>query len=161
MTASNEAASGTTVSHPISSGPAVTDRIDKSIDIAAPPERVFALVSEPGWFINDGEYRAHEIDRDGDVSLVHDPVHGDFGILTVALEAPRLVVFRWVGEGAGSTLLEFSVEANDGGSRLRVVETGFASLPGSDADRRAAFEGNSQGWDIELEVARAVCENAA
>jgi uncharacterized protein YndB with AHSA1/START domain len=137
------------------------DRIEKSIDIAAPPERVFALVSEPGWFINDGEYRAHEIDRDGDVSLVHDPVHGDFGILTVALEAPRLAVFRWVGEGAGSTLLEFSVEESDGGSRLRVVETGFASLPGSDADRRAALEGNSQGWDIELEVARTVCESAA
>ncbi|WP_197062005.1 SRPBCC domain-containing protein [Sinomonas humi] len=166
MTASNETASGI-VSNETASGlvsnetaSAVSDRIDKSIEIAAPVERVFALVSEPGWFVNDGEYRPHQIDRDGDVSLVRDPVHGDFGILTVELDAPHHVVFRWVGEGAGSTLLEFFVEEYDGGARLRVVETGFASLPGSDADRRAAFEGNSQGWDIELGVARAVCESA-
>jgi uncharacterized protein YndB with AHSA1/START domain len=140
---------------------AVFDRIEKSIDIAAPADRVFEFVSEPGWFINDGEYRAHEIERDGDVSLVRDPVHGDFGILTVALEPPGRAAFRWVGEGAGSTLVEFSVEAHDGGTRLSVVESGFASLPGSDADRRAAYEGNSQGWDIELEVARAACETLA
>jgi uncharacterized protein YndB with AHSA1/START domain len=140
---------------------AVFDRIEKSIDIAAPTDRVFEFVSEPGWFINDGEYRAHEIERDGDVSLVRDPVHGDFGILTVALEPPARAAFRWVGEGAGSTLVEFSVEAVDGGARLSVVESGFASLPGSDADRRAAYEGNSQGWDIELDVARTACEGAA
>lgn len=137
------------------------DRIEKSIEIAAPAERVWGLVSEPGWFINDGEYRAHDIERDGDVSLVKDPVHGDFAILTVALDAPRHAAFRWVGDGAGRTLVEFFVEEHDGGIRLRVVESGFASLPGSDVDRRAAYDGNSQGWDVELEVARAMCEAPA
>ncbi|WP_136609823.1 ATPase [Sinomonas albida] len=135
------------------------DRIDKSIDIAAPAERVWELVSEPGWFINDGAYRAHQITHDGEVSLVRDPVHGDFGFRTVALEAPRHAAFRWVGEGAGTTLVEFFVDANDGGATLRVVETGFASLPGSDAERRAAFDGNSEGWDVELGVARTACED--
>ena len=136
------------------------DRIDKSIDIAAPAQRVWEFVSEPGWFINDGAYRTHEITRDGEVSLVRDPVHGDFGFRTVALEAPRHAAFRWVGEGAGTTLVEFFVDARDGGSTLRVVESGFASLPGSRDERLAAFDGNSEGWDIELGVARASCESA-
>ncbi|MFD9663074.1 hypothetical protein ACFWAY_15825 [Rhodococcus sp. NPDC059968] len=31
------------------------DRIEREIQIDAPIERVFRLVSEPGWFIGDGE----------------------------------------------------------------------------------------------------------
>lgn len=133
------------------------DRIEKSIDIDAPASRVWQLIAEPGWFINEGTYRAHEIERDGDVSLVHDPTHGTFRIRTEALDEPRYAAFRWFGDEGGSTLVEFTVEERDGGVTLRVVESGFASLPGTDADRRKAFDGNTEGWDAELVVARTVC----
>ena len=37
----------------------VPDEIEHSVLIDASAERVFAIVREPGWFINDGEYREH------------------------------------------------------------------------------------------------------
>ena len=36
----------------------MTDRIEREIHVDAPIERVFALVSEPGWWIEDGPERA-------------------------------------------------------------------------------------------------------
>ena len=37
----------------------IPDTIEREILINAPMERVWALVSEPGWFINAGQIRAH------------------------------------------------------------------------------------------------------
>ncbi|WP_372699931.1 MULTISPECIES: SRPBCC domain-containing protein [unclassified Arthrobacter] len=138
------------------------DSITRSIDIDAPAERVWALVSEPGWFINDGEYRVHRIEVDGGVATVHDPVHGAFALRTETLEPPRYAAFRWLGGTPGggadtqeATLVEFRIEdLRGGGVRLTVTESGFAGLPGSADERRRAVEENSAGWDQELQVAR-------
>ncbi|WP_217005257.1 hypothetical protein [Brevibacterium luteolum] len=35
--------------------------IDRSIDINASAHAVFTLISQPGWFINDGELRDHTV----------------------------------------------------------------------------------------------------
>lgn len=134
------------------------DRIEREISIDAPAERVWSLVSEPGWFINDKAITEHRIDRDGDLSTIHDPVHGAFTFRTVALDEPRYAAFRWLADSTDpqseSTLVEFWITPSDSGVLLRVVESGFAALPGSDADRRARFDDNSEGWTIELELAR-------
>lgn len=138
------------------------DSITRSIDIDAPAEHVWALVAEPGWYINDGDYRAHRIDVDGDVATVHDPVHGAFTIRTEALEPPRHAAFRWLGGEPGTdapagetTLVEFRIEDLPGGGvRLTVTESGFAGLPGSTDERRRAVEENGAGWDEELRVVR-------
>ncbi|MBM6622975.1 SRPBCC domain-containing protein [Micrococcaceae bacterium RIT802] len=143
-------------------GEHLPDSITSTIDIDASAERVWALVSEPGWFINDGEYRAHQIEVDGDVAVVHDPVHGAFALRTEALDAPRYAAFRWLSgtpsaevPAEEATLVEFRIEdLHDGGVRLTVTESGFASLPGSAYERRRAVEENSAGWDEELQVAR-------
>jgi uncharacterized protein YndB with AHSA1/START domain len=48
------------------------------------------------------------------------------------------------------TLVTFTLEdAPDGGTLLRVVESGFDSLPA--ARRAAAFLGNSKGWQGQLQ----------
>lgn len=148
----------------------VPDEIVRSIAIAAPAERVFGLVSEPGWFINDGARREHELtDLGGGRTRVLDPVHGAFVIETVTLEAPHRAVFRWLGgEGEGeagdaesaSTTVEFTISPHGDGVELTVRESGFASLPGDAATRRRRFEENTDGWIEELGVARAVCEAA-
>ncbi|HXD27395.1 MAG TPA: SRPBCC domain-containing protein [Arthrobacter sp.] len=138
------------------------DSITRSIDIDAPAERVWALVAEPGWYINDGDYRAHHIEVDGDVATVHDPVHGSFAIRTESLEPPRHAAFRWLAGAPGAdapaaemTLVEFRIEdLPAGGVRLTVTESGFAGLSGSADERRRAVEENSAGWDEELQVAR-------
>ncbi|MBM9468225.1 SRPBCC family protein [Nakamurella leprariae] len=139
------------------------DRIEQSIEIAAPPERVFALISEPGWFINDERLVDHRIEQISDtVHVVHDPAHGSFAFATVALDPPRAATFRWIQSlehaadpSAPSTLIEFTVaDLDDGRVRLTVVESGFASLPGDAAEARQRIEGNTKGWIIELALAR-------
>ena len=49
---------------------------------------------------------------------------------------------------APGTYVEFTLEPTGAGTRLRVVETGFAQLP-EDA-YRAAYDSNTKGWASEL-----------
>ncbi len=134
------------------------DRIEREIAIEATAERVWQLVSEPGWYINDSVITEHRIDRDGDLSTVHDPVHGAFVFRTVKLDEPRYAAFRWLADASDpdseSTLVEFWIADSGSGVILKVVESGFASLSGSEAERRARFDGNAEGWKLELELAR-------
>ncbi len=149
----------------------VPDAIERSIDIDATAERVWELISEPGWYINDGEIRPHRVERAGeDLAIVHDEVHGPFPIRTLTLDPPRYAAFRWeAGHGSSdgaslgpTTLVEFWVsERASGGVTLRVVESGFASFGDDDAARRTAFDENSAGWEAELDAARRHLEREA
>lgn len=140
----------------------VADRIEREIHIDAPPGRVWRLIARPGWWINEGQVVDLPTDVDGDVSTVHHPTYGGFRIRTVQLDEPRYAAYRWLGGEAGTgsegptTLVEFWIEEQEGGGvRLRVAESGFASLPGDDLARRKAFEENDEGWEQELRAARA------
>jgi hypothetical protein len=44
--------------------------------------------------------------------------------------------------------VEFTLEPNGNGTRLKVVETGFAQL--SEEAYKVAFDGNTTGWASEL-----------
>lgn len=140
------------------------DRIERQIEIDAPAERVWALVSQPGWWINDGEIVDHKIERVGDVDVVHDPTHGEFKLRTEKLDPPRYAAFRWIArepDQAGneaSTLTEFWIDDRGSGVTLRVAESGFASLDGSDEERRKHLDENTEGWELELAAARSFVE---
>ncbi|MCY1658721.1 SRPBCC domain-containing protein [Dietzia sp. SL131] len=145
----------------------VPDEIVRSIRIDAEAQTVWGIVSEPGWFINDGEWTEHEITTEGDVSRVVDPVHGEFSIRTVELDPPRRAVFRWLGGQVGSVdefpsnTIEFTVEPQGSGVVLTVRETGFAGLSSDAVVRRQRFEENSAGWATELDLARRRAEDQA
>jgi len=145
----------------------IPDEIVRSIRIEAPAATVWDLVSEPGWFINDGRWTDHEITTEGDVSRVVDPVHGEFAIRTVELDPPRRAVFRWLGGQAGSVdefpsnTIEFTIETEGAGVLLTVRETGFAGLSTDAAVRRRRFEENTEGWGVELGLARSRAEGRA
>ncbi len=48
------------------------------------------------------------------------------------------------------TLVTFTLEPTDGGTKLRIVESGFDSIP---IERRAdAFEANEEGWSMQMEL---------
>ncbi|HEX7352648.1 SRPBCC domain-containing protein [Brachybacterium sp.] len=142
----------------------VPDEILRSIHIAARDETVFAIISEPGWFVNDGEYREHEITTDGDISHVVDPVHGTFEIRTLELDPPHRAVFQWLVGQSGSledapvNTIEFTLVPEQDGVLLTVRETGFAGLSATAAERRRSYEDNAQGWREELAVARTLAE---
>ncbi len=138
------------------------DRIEQEIVINAPAQRVWELVSEPGWFINDQQITPHDIDRDGDsgsaIAVVTDPVHGRFAFGIVTLDEPHYAAFRWYLDADAvdgpSTLVEFWLTPADSGVKLRVVESGFAALDEPEADRRSRFDDHSQGWPLELGLAQ-------
>ncbi len=72
------------------------------------------------------------------------------------VEPPAFFSYRWArrageepAEG-NSTLVEFTLSPAGNGTRLRVVETGFASLAATGAEQAAAATENTEGWMSEL-----------
>jgi hypothetical protein len=62
----------------------------------------------------------------------------------------------------GSTLIEFRLEeSGDGTVKLTVAESGFEALPVSEETRRHTLEDNTEGWIIELAVARQFLESGS
>ena len=137
------------------------DRVEKDIHVAAHPEEVWELVSQPGWWINEGEVDdAPRLRVDGDLATLTHPVWGDFAVRTVESVRPEKVVFRWVPAPGGdldehaSTEVTLTLQAEPGGTRLRVVESGFASLSDDPEQWRALLDDNAEGWGNELRAAR-------
>jgi uncharacterized protein YndB with AHSA1/START domain len=69
------------------------------------------------------------------------------------VEEPRVFGFTWQIYGLPAddprrTYVEFTLEPTTSGTRLTVVETGFAQL--ADDAHREAFDGNTRGWASEL-----------
>jgi uncharacterized protein YndB with AHSA1/START domain len=140
------------------------DRIEREIMINASIERVWGLVSEPGWWIGDGDRSAQTVSREGDLVVVDDPRYGRYLIQPVSADPPHHVAYRGSpvegqppAEGS-ATLVEFVLAERDGGTLLRVVESGFASLAMPAERRREQFEGNVKGWEMQLGVAKGVTE---
>ena len=134
-----------------------TDRIERETSIAAPVERVWALLTEAehvgAWFGDAGA----EIDlRPGGAMAISWEEHGTVRARVERVEPHRLFSYRWAskmdaepGDGA-STLVEFTLEPAGGGTLLRVVETGFAALDLPAEEQAERAEGNAHGWDHEL-----------
>ena len=69
------------------------------------------------------------------------------------VDEPTIFGFTWhiyglPAEDPRRTYVEFTLEPVDTGTRLTVVESGFAQLP--DEDYRKAFSSNTEGWASEL-----------
>jgi uncharacterized protein YndB with AHSA1/START domain len=133
------------------------DRIERETFIAAPRERVWQVITQAEhvgrWFGDAGA----EIDlRPGGAMTMTWEEHGTARAVVEAVEEPERFAFRWASEAGEdvapgrSTLVEFSLAPESDGTRLRVVESGFASLDVSEDERVAKFEGNTEGWQIEL-----------
>jgi uncharacterized protein YndB with AHSA1/START domain len=144
----------------------VADTIERDIFIAAPVEKVWDLVSVPGWWINAGAINLDTVERIADDRAVVHMRGGafplEFLVEQLKVDAPRTATFRWLVSGPEDQLLHtsvtFTLTAEPGGTRLAVTESGFASAVMDAAARRRAYEGNSAGWEAELDVAKAYVE---
>jgi uncharacterized protein YndB with AHSA1/START domain len=136
------------------------DLIERETTIAAPVERVWALITEGEhvgrWFGDAGA----EIDlRPGGAMLLRWSEYGEVRARVEDVEPPHRFAYRWaarnaapgeeLGEG-NSTRVEFTLAADGDRTRLRVVETGFASLAVDEAARAENHEDNTGGWKAEL-----------
>ncbi len=148
---------------------ATTDRIEREITVNAPVERVWPLVSEPGWWIGDGDISGQKRYREGELNVVEHPRYGKFPVRVEGVEPNRYVSYRWASSAAGaepgegnSTLVEFWLSELTGGATLvRVVESGFAALAVSEAERTTSVEGNTDGWTQQLDNLKARAEHCA
>jgi uncharacterized protein YndB with AHSA1/START domain len=130
------------------------DRIERSIDVAHPPTKVWqALTTAEGlgaWF---GQKATIDLRVGGLAQLTF----GDSDTVDLRierLEPPHVFGYTWgisglPAEDPRRTYVEFTIEPVGDGSRLTVVESGFAQVP--DDLHPAAYGGNVQGWQSELD----------
>jgi uncharacterized protein YndB with AHSA1/START domain len=135
------------------------DAIEREIVIDAPPSVVWAIVTEAqhlaGWFSDEAEIDL----RPGGRMLLTWRGRGTYEGRVETVDPPRLFAFRWqtrAGEfsEANSTLVAMTLEVEGAGTRLRVVESGFTTLPWPDDTRSRYADENSQGWLTELNELR-------
>jgi uncharacterized protein YndB with AHSA1/START domain len=135
------------------------DRIERETLIAAPLERVWSLVTEPGFWVADEPTLPGAAAREGDSVVARNAEHGDFPVRVEKLEPPTYVAYRWTSAFPGeelrednSTLVEFTLTAEGDKTRLRVVESGFSALAGSEELRSRAMKDNTGGWPQVLDA---------
>ena len=149
-----------------------TDRIEKQTLLAAPPDRVWAAVSDSDefgqWFgvAFDGPFEAGQplfgritpTRVDDDVAKAQEPYAGTvFEIVVDRIEPKQLFSFRWHPfaidpnvdyASEPMTLVTFTLAAQAGGTLLTVTETGFDQL--IEARRATARDMNDQGWAAQM-----------
>jgi len=129
------------------------DRIERTVEIDHPPAKVWAALTTAeglsAWF---GQEVRIDLRPGGSAWMKWDNGHtADMRVERV--EEPTVFGFTWHIYGLPEddprrTYVEFTLQSAGTGTRLTVVESGFAQLP-EDA-YRIAYGGNTQGWASEL-----------
>ena len=132
---------------------AFPDRIERTVELNHPPAKVWAALTTAeglsAWFGNEATI---ELRPGGSASMKWDSGHtADMRVERV--EEPTVFGFTWHIYGLSEddprrTYVEFTLEPTDAGTRLTVVESGFAQL--SDDAYRTAYNANTGGWASEL-----------
>ena len=126
----------------------VPDTIERSVELPHPVERVWAALTDPTefgrWFSQEASWDL----REGAPMTMSWEQYGTAPGVIVAVDPMTRFAYRWGSEDrplepGQSTLVEWTLEPTDGGTRLQVVESGFATLyNGPDQ-----FKDNTQGWE--------------
>jgi len=129
------------------------DRIERIVQVPHPPSRVWsALTTAEGlgtWF---GTAATIDLRPGGAATVKWD--EGDTANLRIErVEEPSVFGFTWQVAGlpdgdSRRTYVEFTLESTDSGTRLTVVETGFAQMPDEVHDKE--YDSHTEGWAREL-----------
>ncbi|MDR0341653.1 MAG: SRPBCC domain-containing protein [Nocardiopsaceae bacterium] len=129
------------------------DRIERTVELAHPPATVWAALTTAeglaSWF---GQVATIDLHPGGPARMSW--ANGHTARMRVErVEEPTVFGFTWQINGLPDddprrTYVEFTLEPTGTGTRLTVVESGFAQLP-EDA-HRTAYRGNTDGWAKEL-----------
>jgi uncharacterized protein YndB with AHSA1/START domain len=134
-----------------------TNRIEKHITLRAPRSRVWRAIASSQEF---GAWFKVKIDEPfSEGVIVHGTItHPGYEHLTMEMQIERIeperyFAYRWHPyamdlnvdySSEPTTLVEFRLDDEDGGTRLTIVESGFDRLPL--ARRAKAFTMNEEGW---------------
>ena len=138
----------------------IPSAIEREIHIEAPVEVVWHLITEPDqirrWFADEAEIEL----RVGGKGTLAFKEHDSYQLQVESVEPPRRFAFRWVRRPGlilrndNSLMVEFTLEPEDGGTRLRVVESGFDGIDWSDEERAKYVEDHANGWQHHLGLLR-------
>jgi uncharacterized protein YndB with AHSA1/START domain len=142
------------------------DRIEQAVTINAPLDRVWELVSDPGWWV-PSTVTAPPDHTPGHQVVRETEKWGRFPVEVVRVEPKTYAAFRWASQAPGAelaagntTLVEFRVEQAGDFVRVTVVESGFAALDAPAPAREEAWKDNTGGWQEELAGLRERAESA-
>lgn len=125
--------------------------IEREIHIDATPDVVFDVVSSPEhlkqWWPDDARYEPTPGSA-GEISF------GDKVVpfTVVDVQPPRLFSFRWANDPGqtaaqgNSFLVTFDLVPSDGGTLLRMTETGFRERGWTEAAAQQEYEDHIKGW---------------
>jgi uncharacterized protein YndB with AHSA1/START domain len=132
------------------------DRIERVIDVDAPIDVVWTVITEPehinNWFTDSATL---DLRPGGEGHFAWD-VKGasrkNVNLRVERLEPPHFFSFRWDypdGDDPTETnapLVEFSLEAQGGSTRLRLVESGLENVARSAEEKETYFADHTSGW---------------
>ena len=130
----------------------VQDSIERELILPVPPARVWAALTQAdqlgAWF---GTHASIDLRPGGEVVFTWDDSSGGGGTsrgVIETVEPTRRFAFRWQANPGEPpmTRVEFTLEPHVEGTRLFVVESGFASLP----PELRTHEHHVEGWQREL-----------
>jgi uncharacterized protein YndB with AHSA1/START domain len=141
------------------------NRIERETLIEASLERVWSMVAEPGFWVADKASPTGTVAVEGESVIARNAEHGDFPVRVEKVEPPTYLAYRWASAFPGeelrednSTLVEFTLTQEGDKTRLRVVESGFAALAGSEELRGQAVKDNTGGWPQVLDALKTRAE---
>ena len=143
------------------------DVIEDEVTINASLERVWELVTVPGWWVPTD--MPVPVDRTpGSTTLRESEKYGRYPVQVVEFDPRTYAAFRWASQfpneelGSGrTTLIEFFVEPQADAVLVKVRESGFAALEASEQVRQSGIDSNTEGWRTELGDLRKRSEAAA
>jgi uncharacterized protein YndB with AHSA1/START domain len=133
--------------------------IEREVHVEASPEIVFEVVSSPDhmreWWNGIETDVSPTPGSTAEIAWGRDTAEPHVDQITVVDAEPyRLFSFRWVYEGAGvptpanSLLVTFELVPTNGGTLIRMTESGFREKGWEIAELEAAYADHSNGWDI-------------
>ena len=129
------------------------DHIKRTVQLAHPPARVWAALTTAeglcAWF---GDEATIDL-RPGGAAQLRWTGRYTVDMRVERVEEPAVFGFTWKlnelsEDDPRRTYVEFTLEPSGTGTRLTVVETGFAQLP--EDTYRKAFDSHTKGWRKEL-----------
>lgn len=133
------------------------DKIEQTIELPFPQERVWRAITSPEelsrWF---GDKITLDPVVGSEINFIwHE--HGTSSGVVEEYDPPNRFAYRWRTHGVeeseplapgNSTLVTFTLTPTAVGTRLYLLETGFASLP--ESIREKSHLENTSGWKTEL-----------
>lgn len=139
------------------------DRIEQRVAIRATQDRVWHLITRPGWWLPGSA--AEPARAPGRVPVACGGEQRPYLIDVVRIEPQGYASFRWAGAFGGAepapgnaTLVEFYLRPVGSEVGVTVVESGFSGLDLPDALRADQWAGSQGGWQYELASLRTTAE---